>query len=584
MDRPAENRRWSRLLVPALLFVIAIAVYLPARNGGFLWDDDLSIQHNPLLHRGEGLLEIWTTVGKIPGEGHYWPITYTALWAGAQVWGVQPLGFHLMNMILHGLIVVQIWRLMRRVGLLGAWLGAALFALHPVHAEAVAWMIAIKDLLATGFYLIAIELYLNHDERGGWKWLAAAALAALCAMLSKSSAVTLPVAIALLVWYRRGRISRRDLEAIAVIGVVIALMVFVDMQAMRISGQDSPPYAPPFAERLAQSGLAFGFYIGKLIWPARLSAMYPQFDVATGNPAHWMPLVAIGLVTAALWVGRKKIGRGPFACWAFYVAALAPMLGIMYFGFLLRSPVADRYQYLASIGPIVGFAALVGGWIAKNTRMRWLYAPVAAVLVLFAVGTVRQATYYKDSYTFFWHVLDVTPSSSVAYHNLGTWAFNRKNYPLAEKFFGQAYRLSPEDGVAVYNLGEAMIYQGKVRQAAKLYSDAIDAGCAYLNVGANLAWLMAVSPDPAIYNPQGALRLASQCAGQSARMHKDDPEILNAYAAAFAANGRMREAIETAHKALQAAKQQNAPDMISLIETTLKSYEQGKPYIAKPNS
>lgn len=581
MDNAIQTRRLPRLLVPAALFVIAVAVYLPARNGDFLWDDDLSIQSNPLLHRAGGIRDIWTTVGKIPGEGHYWPITYSALWFGTRCWGDRPIGFHMVNMLLHALIVVQIWRLMRRMNLPGAWLGAALFALHPMHVEAVAWMIAVKDLLATGIYLVAVEFYLNHAERGGWKWLAATALAALAAMLSKSSAVTLPAAIAILVWYRRGRIARRDLVEIAVVGAVVAAMTFVDMQSMRLSGFDDPPFVPPFAERLVQSGLAFGFYLGKLIWPARLSAIYPQFHFAIGNPAHWMPLVAIVLVTAVLWLARARIGRGPLACWAFYVAALGPTLGIVYFGFLIRSPVADRYQYLASIGPIVGIAALAGGWIEKQPMQKRTiaYAPVAAVLVLFAIGTARQAGFYTNTHTFFWHVLEVTPESSVAYYNLGSRAFNQKNYPLAEKFFAQAHRFAPEDGVAVYSLGEAMIYQGKIRQAAQLYSDTIDAGCVYLNVGANLAWLMAVSPDPAIHSPEKALRLASQCVGKS---RKEDPEILNAYAAALAANGRTKEAVDVAKKALAIARENRSPDMISLIEMVLPYYEQGKPYVANP--
>ncbi len=582
MTDATQTRRLPRLLVPAALFALAVAVYLPALEGGFLWDDDLAIQGNPLLHRAGGLRDIWTTVGEIPGEGHYWPVTYSVLWAGARCWGGRTAGFHLLNMLLHGLIVVQIWRLMRRLGLRGAWLGAALFALHPVHAEAVAWMIAVKDLLATGLCLVAVECYLNHADRGGWKWLAAAALAAAAAMLSKFSAVVLPAGLALLVWYRRGRFARGDLAGLAVIGATVAALALIDMQAVRLSGMDQLPAAPPLAERIAQSGLALGFYLGKLILPVRLSPIYPQFHPEAGNAAHWMPLAALALATAALWLARGRIGRGPLACWLFYVAALGPTLGIVYFGFLMRSPAADRYQYLASLGPIAGVAALVGDWIANRPRARaWLYGPVAAVLVVLAAGTVRQAAYYRDTHVFFQHVLDVTPDSAVAYHNLGSWAFNRGRYEQAESLFAQAHRLAPEDGVAVYNLGEAMIYQGKIRQAARLYSDAIDAGCSYLNVGASLAWLMAVSPDPAVRNPAGALRLSSQCVGKS---RKDDPEILNAYAAALAANGRIGEAADTARKALRVARQQNIRHMIALIEMTLQSYEQGKPYVARPQN
>ncbi len=576
IDVPAKLRR---LLAPLTLAALAVVVFLPALHGTALWDDRSSLFGNPYLHRADGLWTIWTTTDRMPSEEHYWPMTYTVLWLEARLWGDWPTGFHLVNFLLHAAIVVQIWRLMRRIGLRGAWPAAALFAVHPVHAESVAWIMSVKDLLAMLFCLLAVEAFLRHEERGGGKWLAAAAAANLAALLSKSSAIALPAAYAILVWYRRGRFDRRDLTRLAVTAAVTAVMAAVDFGVVKQNLVGHHLVVPPLLNRLVQAGMAFGFYAGKLAWPARLSPVYPQFEFQVSNAVHWLPLAATVLVSVLLWIARERLGRGPLACWLFYGAALGPTLGIVYFGFLMKSPVADRYQYFASLGPIAGVGALVAAWVdAAPRRSRALRsAPAAAALLALGAASWQQARYYKNEIVYFSHALEIAPESAVAYYNLGVAWWNQNQYKPAEYMFAKAHQYDPADGDAIYNLGRAMARQGRTAEAVTFYREQIAAGCVHPNVWGSLAWLLAVNPE--VRDPRGALRLATEA---NARSAQPDAELMNALAAALAANGHFVEAASTARRALDLAKRGGAAETIRKIEKAIPLYEQGKPFVAAP--
>lgn len=572
MKASSQLRRFAE---PASFVLLSILVYLPAINGAFLWDDPPLIRDNVLLRSAGGLWRIWTTVSSMPAEEHYWPLQYTFLWLEWHAFGNWTAGYHIVNMLLHGAVAIQIWRLMRRMAIPGAWLAGTIFVVHPVHAEVVAWIFSVKDLLATLLCLLVIEMFLIYRERG-WKWLAGAALLIIAAMLIKSTATLLPVGLAILIWYRQGRLERRDWAGLAVLAAITFAMALVDIQIVRVNNVGRMLETPPFLNRLVQAGMAFGFYIGKLVWPAGLSPLYPQFGYQVGNLAHWLPLIATVLVSFVLWTARDRIGRGPLACWLFYGVMLGPALGIIYFGFLMKSPVADRYQYLPSIAPIVGVAALVASRLNKTQPRALLIVPVLAALIALSATTWRQARFYKDEIVFFRRGMEIAPESFVGYYNLGVQMWNAGNYPLAERLFAKAREFNPGFGEAIYNQGRAIERQGKIAEAVKFYRDEIAAGCVHPNVWGSLAWMLAVHPQ--VRDPQTALRVAKEA---NMRTAKPDPELLNALAAALAANGQFSDAAATARHALDLAKQNGAPETIQKIEDALPLYEQGKPYLVK---
>jgi tetratricopeptide (TPR) repeat protein len=613
--------RRTMMLELVLLVVLTLLVYLPALKGQFLWDDEVAIRGNPLLRGLEGLGTIWTTIGRIPNEAHWWPLTYTVLWLEHRFWDWQPTGYHLVNVLLHAAVCVQIWRLMRRLRLPGAWLGAALFAMHPVHVEAVAWIIELKDLLATGCYLLAAECFLNGDvgEGSGRRaWLTLATLAMVAAMLSKSVAVTLPVGLAILIWYRRGRLTWRDLAALAPLAAVALAMGLADWVVTQNSSYETVYFVPALIERVLQAGRALWFYAGKLAWPRNLSSIYPQWRIQPSNPMDWLPLAGAAAATAALWLARRRIGRGPLACWLFYGVTLSPMLGILHFYFLTIAPVADRFQYLASLGPLIGVGALVGLGMERigTRRVRldrlWMTLAVLAALVLALLATLtwRQAALYRSQETLFRRAVEISPQSPTAYSNLGSALLNE--YRLAEArsaletavrlkpdhwqalcnlgtvlFYERrleearatlekAVRLQPRYWEAIYNLGNVLMSQGKVREAVALYRQAVAAGCEDPNLLNNLAATLAVAADDDLRDPAEALRLARRAVELS---FEESPLYLNTLAAALAAAGRPDQAAATARRALDLARERGMVEMADQTEKLLRIYEQGGAYV-----
>lgn len=576
--RKISKHTLSLTLYPVLLIAAAIVIYLPAMSGSFIWDDEISIAKNELLRHADGLKLFWTTIGTVPLEEHYWPVTYSVVWLQWRLWGGSATGFHLVNIIMHALVGIQIWRLMRRIGLPGAWLAGALFVVHPVNVESVAWIISIKGLLAALFYLLSIEFYLNHSDRGGRKWLILAMACAVAGMLSKSSPVMLPVALAILIWYRRGRIEKRNWLGLILIAEIVVLLAFIDMWVVRQSGENaSALLIPPVSDRLARSGWTFWLYLEKLLWPANLGPFYQPSNMSGTHPFAWIPLIAAAAVTAALWVLRRRIGRGPLACCAYYGVSLAPVLGIVYFSFLRLSPAADRYQYIAMIGPVVGVAALAGAWIEQSpARVRvWRCIPALTILFVLAGLSFRQAGFYRDQETFFRHAVAVAPGSAEAHYDLAM-TLMQKNPAGAENHLTEAIRLKPDHWPAVCNLGLLKISQNKFEEAAAIYNQALERGCADLGVLSNYAWMLAAAPEPAVRDPQQALALATQLMRQS---REKDPDLFSIQSAALAAAGRFNDAIAAAQQGRQIAREKARYDQARDLDLMIRLYQNGRPFV-----
>lgn len=557
--------------VAALAFLAAVLVYLPTLDARFIWDDEYAISVNPLMQSLNGLWRIWTTVGQIPQEVHYWPLTYSAFWLQWQCWGDWAPGFHLVNILLNGAIVVQIWRLARRIGLPGGWLIALLFALHPAHVEAVAWVTSLKDLLATLGSLLVVEFYLNREERGGVKWLVAAAAMLAAAMLCKSMPVSLPAGLAILVWCRRGRFTKRELAALALLGAIALTIALADTWLTNRAPSSAEVIAPPLAERLAQSGLRFWLYAGKLVWPVGLSPIYPQWALDTHHAIAWLPLAGIVVVTAGLWIARRRIGRGPLACWLFYGVTLGPILGILHFTFLGISPIADRYQYLASLGPIAGVGVLAGRWLARRQWRGTGVCMAAALLIALAALTWRHECHFHDDETAFKRAMAIAPESLDAPYNLGVHYMKQARHAEAVEMFERAIRIKPDYWRAVCNISNILMIQGRDREAAALCRDAIGRGCMDPGVVNNLALVLITTKDSALRNPAEALDVMLHGVAEARR---NEPGYLSILSQVQMANGLYGEALVTARKALVKAREAKMNDVIPVLEETIRTSRQ----------
>ena len=329
------------------LALLVAASYFPALSGGFVWDDR-AFTREPLVHRWSGLWDIWLSPGDISNEGHYWPLVYTTFWLEHKLWGLAPFGYHLVNLLLHLLNCVLVWRLLAKLAVPGAWAVAAVFAVHPLHVESVAWIIERKDLLSTAFYLGAVLVWVRFTETPTRGRYALALGLFVAGLLSKSMVVTLPAALVVWHWWKRGAVTATDWLRLApffAVGLAITLADLAFYTARE-------PLALGWSglERVLIAARALWFYAGKLLWPADLVVIYPHWEVHAGDVVGWVAVAGAVALAGVLWAARHRLGRGPVAGVAFFAVTLSPVLGFVDYGYMQFSFVADRFQYLAGLG------------------------------------------------------------------------------------------------------------------------------------------------------------------------------------------------------------------------------------------
>lgn len=464
-------------LLSLALWPIVLLVYLPAMlSADFIWDD--FVIGTDIIRTWDGLRRIWFSPADIPAEGHYWPLTYTSFWLEHKLWGGIASGYHTVNVLLHLANTLLLWHLLRRLAVPGAWMAAAVFAVHPVHVESVAWIIERKDVLSGMFYLVAASAWLRFKEQPRPRWYLSALAAYVGGLLSKSVVVTLPVALLIWHWWKRGRLTWTDLLQSAPFFVVGAAITYADLLFNRSRGVASFDYS--FVERLLIASRSFWFYVGKLFWPLDLAGIYPHWEVRTADPLAWVGLGVAVVLVAVLGLLRRRIGRGPLAGLLFFAVTLSPVLGFVDFNFMLFSFVADRYQYLASIGiTTVVVAAAASGLAAlrwRDTQRAMAAAAVLLVITLALLGTLsaRHASLYADGVRFFTHVVSRHPTARDAHLNLGSELLSRNRLDEALHAYLIAEEQRSDDCKPPYGAGLALYHLGRIQEAEDAYQQALD--------------------------------------------------------------------------------------------------------------
>jgi len=271
----AERRLW---LAPALLLVgLTVGAYIPAMHGGFIWDDDDYVQDNPTLRSLAGLGQIWFQPG---ATRQYYPLVHTTYWLEYRLWGLDPTGYHVVNVILHALSAVVVWRILSRLQVPGAWAAAALFALHPVHVESVAWITERKNALSGAFYLSAAWAYLRYEAARRPRWYGAALVLFAAALLSKTVTCTLPAALLLVLWWKGQTPMRRPAVALGPFFVLAGTMSAVTVWMERHSvGAWGPEWDLSLVERGLIAGRALWFYAATLLVPLDLAFIYLRWAI-----------------------------------------------------------------------------------------------------------------------------------------------------------------------------------------------------------------------------------------------------------------------------------------------------------------
>jgi tetratricopeptide (TPR) repeat protein len=467
----------ARRLVPALALVgITTLAYGPAFRAGFVWDDDVHVTRNEAIRSWRGLADIWRTPGTIV---QYYPLTHTIWWVQYHLWGVAPRGYHGVNVLLHGVNAILVWLVLRRLRVPGAWIAAAVFALHPVHVESVAWVSELKNVQSGFFYLLALLAalrWLHPEEEDTPASTCMYALSLLCfvaAVLSKSVTITLPVVLALLLWWRNGRLERGQVVALVPLAAVCvpaaALTVWMEHHYVGAIGDE---WALSLPGRFLVAGRAPWFYAAKLAWPSRLSFVYPRWTIDPSAWSQWLfPLAGLATL-AALIALRHRLGRAPLAAALCFVVTLGPALGFVDVYPMRYSFVADHFQYLASIAPI---ALLVAGGTLAMRRLHRATGRALAAALLGALGVLawQRAAVFETAEALWRDTLAKNPSAWMAHNNLGLQLQAEQRLNEAAEHYREAMRLRPNYPEAIYNLGNVLAAEGRLSEAEAQYEAAL---------------------------------------------------------------------------------------------------------------
>ncbi len=501
----------------ALITIVTFIAYLPSINGGFVWDDDLLLTNNDLIKSPDGLDLIWcSTEAK-----DYWPGTNTSFWIEWRLWEMNPAGYHVSNMILHVAECLLIWIILRKLSIPGAFLAAAVFALHPVNVESVAWISQRKNTMAMLFFLLSILWYVKGMQHAAGKvapgrlegagretasgiihhssfiphpssfyWLSLAAF--VMAMLSKGSVAVLPLLLLGITWWLRP-LMRWDFVLSIPFFAVAAVLSGANVW-FQTHGSGEVIRTASFAERLVGAGGAIWFYIYKAIFPIDLSPIYRQWRINALSGWWWLPLAAAFAVTTVLWAYRKGTARPLAFAWGFFCIALAPALGFTDVLFMRYSLVADRYQHIAIIGIITlaaaGFAAFyerAGGGMKRGAAI------ALATVALAALGLLawRQNGCYSDEIALYRATLQKNPDCCVVRYDLG-YALVQKGRPeeMIEQF-EKALQLDPDFREAHNGLGAILARMGRSEEAIEHFLKALKEDPGYIEARINLgaAWL-----------------------------------------------------------------------------------------------
>ncbi len=562
------------LFAAALLTAVFLA-YQPAWHGAPIWDDDGHLTR-PALQSWHGLWRIWFELG---ATQQYYPLLHTAFWLQHRLWGEATLGYHLVNILLHAASALLVAIILRRLAIPGAYLAAAIFALHPVAVESVAWISELKNILSGIFYLSAMLLYLRFDQTRQTRWYGWALGLFVLGLLSKTVTATLPAALLVIFWWQRGRLSwRRDVWPLApffLLGAVAGLLTaWVERNLI---GAEGIEFELTIVERCLLAGRVICFYLGKLFWPTELIFSYPRWHVSQTTAWQYLFPAAAILLLALLWRLRGR-WRGPLAGLLFFVGTLFPVLGFCNVYPFVYSFVADHFQYLASLGIITLASAGVALLLERCGLWRRPAGYMACLTLLATLGTLtwRQSRMYADIDALYQTTIDRNPSCWMAYNNLGNLAMDRGRRDEALAYYQKALQIKPDHVNSLNNLGNVLAIRGRWDEAIACYRKAlsIEPGSidAHYNFGTALAargrfdeaiaqyqTTVELKPDHAQAHNNLANALAARGRFDEALAHyrraaeilPDDARTLGNLGAALAARGQFDEAVAQCRKALE---------------------------------
>lgn len=557
VDPPAgQPLRQPTAATLTFVFLLSVVAYLAIWRAGFVWDDDSHLTENPCIVGPLGFAGIWTSA-----EAEYFPLVQTVWWVVHQIFGLAPLPYHLLTWGLHLATAYFLWRTLDELGVKAGWLGAALWLMHPVQVESVAWVSETTNTQSGLCFVLSVRAFVIWLKgKGGAATYAVAVGWAMAAMLSKPSTVMLPVVFLLCGWWLRIPWQPRRVARVVPFFVLSAAVSAWTVWEQKFhSGAAGPEWALSLPERILISARNVWFYLGKLTWPESLSLIYPRWLPDTGRALDYLPLAALGVLAGGLvgWRYRPGARVVGFALVTF-VVLLFPILGFFDVYFSRYAFVADHFQYLASMAPIAlagaGLATL-GEWLEPRVAhgQRIVGLVTGGLLVAFTAVDWKSAQRFHDPASLWRATVQANPAAWMAHTNLGILLANTPGgVPEAIRHYEVALRLNPDHAEAHYNLGIALTRTPQPRETAIAhYRAALRLRPDYVKAHYNLANELAMHPatlaeavshyERAIQHRPDFIEAHNNLAATLAEIPGRRPEALERYRLALGLNPRSPE-------------------------------------------
>ena len=616
MDKTPNKYR--TLCVYLALVLTTLAAYWQLRSCRFVsYDDNLYVTEN--WHVKAGLTRDSIVWAFTTGHAANWhPLTWLSHMLDCHLFGTNPAWHHFTNLLLHIANTLLLFAVLKRMTA-AFWRSAfvaAVFALHPLHVESVAWIAERKDVLSTLFWLLTMIAYVSYVRRPGISRYLLTVVVFALGLMAKPMLVTLPFVLLLLDYWPlerlqlRGdadhrlwfRLVREKVPFFALSVASSAITFLVQQKGGAMSKLDMIP----LAVRFGNAFISYVRYVGRMFWPDRLAVLYPYpADMALLWPAvSVLVLLAISVLVIRSASRYKYLLVG----WLWYLGTLFPVIGLVQVG---SQAFADRYTYI----PLIGLFIIVG-WALPDLLSKWQYRKITlgismlVVLLALSICTHLQLRHWRDSKALFEHTLSITEGNYVAHcslayalqqqgeldqaitHNryalrinpnypkahlgLGLALLEKGNLAEAAAHFTEALRINPNFADAHYNLARVLSDKNKVNEAVTNLREALRLRPDWVRVMNNLAWLLAVHKDTESYDPQEAVRLAQRACELT---EYNQPDLLDTLAVAYAAAGKFPEAVATAEKALELAQSSRQKELIEQIQNRLSLYKASHPYI-----
>jgi tetratricopeptide (TPR) repeat protein len=539
--RPLERPASTTAFIYVGLAAINIIAFASVRRFEFVDYDDIDyISSNPNVAAGLTWDSVrWALTTGYSANWH--PLTWMSHMLDVQLFGMNPGAHHVVNLVLHVLSTVLLFGVLHRMtGETGkSAFVAALFAVHPLHVESVAWAAERKDVLSTVFFMLTLWAYLYYVRQPSWRRYVGVAVCLALGLMAKPMLVTLPILLLLLdLWpLKRPMNVKLVTEKLPLLALSVAssvITVLVQRQGGAVMRLDQVP----LSLRLANAPIAYVHYIGKMFWPAGLVAMYPlpreipAFEVAGALAI----LLAVSVIVAR--AGR----RHPYLAvgWLWFIIALLPVIGIVQVG---AQSSADRYTYM----PVIGLFLMIAWGVSEavreaSRRTLALRLASAAIVTTCTVLSFRQVQHWRNSLALWQHAVDATPDSFFAHTSLGyvLWKSGKLDDAIVQ--YNESLRLRSDFAETHNNLGVALAQKGQLAAALPHFSEAIRQKPSFTAARDNFS-----ATDARMRTLNGELARYAE----GVRSRPDDLAARNEFGAALAGQGRIDEAIEQFVAALQ---------------------------------